>query len=286
MVNGSSIVYEVIGAGPAVILTPGGRFGMDIPGLRPLAEELAKSMTVVLWDRPNTGASELKFSGDSESQMAADDLAGLLTALDLAPAVLAGGSAGSRVSAIAAIRHPEVVEKLVLWSLSGGRFGTMFLAMQYLLPHIAAAWMGGMPPVAELPDMQESIQANPDNERILLGLDRDAFIETLTNWLSAYIPREHQPLPGVDADDVRGIKAPTLIIRNGDGDIYHPAETTLAVHELIAGSTLVEPPWGRHGWFETKQRVAAGQGALFDNWYLLAPIILEFALSAAAPAAS
>jgi pimeloyl-ACP methyl ester carboxylesterase len=278
-VNGSTIVYEVMGDGPPLILTPGGRFGKDVEGLRPLAEALAPSTTVVLWDRPNTGASELKFKGESESQMAADDLAGLLKELDLGPTIVAGGSAGSRVSLIAAIRHPEVVDKLVLWSLSGGRFGTMFLAMQYLLPHIAEAWLGGMEPVTKLPDMKESIRANPANEGILLGQDRQAFIDTLTQWLSAYIPRDDQPVPGVDADDVRTVAAPTLVFRNGDGDIYHPAETSIAVHELIPGAVLAEPPWGRDGWFKTKQRVAAGEGGFFSNWQLLAPAILDFALS-------
>ena len=278
-VNGSTIVYEVMGDGPPLILTPGGRFGKDVVGLRPLAEALAPSTTVVLWDRPNTGASELKFKGESESQMAADDLAGLLKELDLGPTIVAGGSAGSRVSLIAAIRHPEVVDKLVLWSLSGGRFGTMFLAMQYLLPHIAEAWLGGMEPVTKLPDMKESIRANPANEGILLGQDRQEFIDTLTQWLSAYIPRDDQPVPGVDAADVRTVAAPTLVFRNGDGDIYHPAETSIAVQELIPGAILAEPPWGRDGWFKIKQRVAAGDGGFFSNWQLLAPAILDFALS-------
>ena len=95
-VDGFTVAYDVIGSGPPVILTPGGRFGMDIPGLRPLAQELAESMTVVLWDRPNTGASQLRFDGVSESQMAADCMASLIRKLDLGPTVVAGGSAGSR----------------------------------------------------------------------------------------------------------------------------------------------------------------------------------------------
>jgi len=279
VIDGASISFDVIGEGPPLILTPGGRFGMDIPGLRPLAEELAKSMTVVLWDRPNTGASQLRFDGVSESQMVADTMVALLRELNLAPAVIAGGSAGSRVSLIAAIRHPEVVSKLALWSMSGGRFGTMFLAMNYLLPHIAAAWQGGMAAVTELPDMQESIRANPKNREVLLEMDREKFIEALTGWLGAYIPESGNPLPGVPADEVSRVNVPTLIFRNGDGDIYHPAETSLEVHELVSGSLLVEPPWGRSGWYDTKQRVIAGTGTLFDNWNLLAPQILEFALS-------
>jgi 2-hydroxy-6-oxonona-2,4-dienedioate hydrolase len=155
----------------------------------------------------------------------------------------------------------------------------MFLAMQYLLPHMAEAWLGGMEPVTKLPDMQASIQANPDNERILLRMDRQRFIDTLMQWLSAYIPREDQPVPGVDAADIRTVAVPTLVFRNGDGDIYHPAETSLEVHGLIPGAVLAEPPWGRDGWFKTKQQVAAGHGGFFTNWHLLAPAILDFALS-------
>ena len=43
-VNGLSIGYEIIGSGskPAII-TPGGRFTKETPGVRDLAENLAKA---------------------------------------------------------------------------------------------------------------------------------------------------------------------------------------------------------------------------------------------------
>src|SRR6185437_3735203 len=143
-INGEQIVYELLGAGDPVVLTPGGRFSMEFPGVRPLAEQLAAHYQVLLWDRPNTGKSDVKFTGNSESEMHADDLAALLHALDLAPAVLVGGSAGSRLSLVTAIRHPEVASKLAIWWMSGGVFGTMYLAMNYILPVIAAALVDGM----------------------------------------------------------------------------------------------------------------------------------------------
>ena len=40
--------------------------------------------------------------------MQADTLAGLLTELDMAPAVIIGGSGGSRVSLLTAAGHPDV----------------------------------------------------------------------------------------------------------------------------------------------------------------------------------
>jgi hypothetical protein len=76
-VNGSTIGYELIGDGPPVILMPRGSFGEDVEGLRPLADELSRSTTLVMWDRPNAGVSDLKFGKESGAQMAADDLVGL-----------------------------------------------------------------------------------------------------------------------------------------------------------------------------------------------------------------
>jgi len=277
LVNGSFITYEVLGDGQPIILTPGGRFGKDVPGLRPLAVRLAERMKVVLWDRPNTGASDFKFRGRSESEMAADDLAGLLRGLGLAPAVVAGGSAGSRVSLITAIRHPDVVSKLIMWMMSGGNFGTMFLAMQYVLPYTAEAWLGGMEAVARMAPLQENIQANPRNRELLAQMDPDEFIRVMTAWLNAYVPDPDRPVPGVETKEVKGVAVPTLIFRNGDGDIYHPPEVSQALHELIEGSVLAEPPWPRDEWFRTKQRVAAGAGNFFDDWHELAPSIVEFA---------
>jgi pimeloyl-ACP methyl ester carboxylesterase len=275
-INGTTIVYEVLGDGPPLVLTPGGRFGKDVPGVRPLAEKLAKEMTVVLWDRPNTGDSDFKFTGASESEMAADDLAELLRTLDLTPAVIAGGSAGSRISLITAFRHAEVVHKLVVWMMSGGKFGTMFLAMNYLLPHMAAAWADGMEAVCDVRDIKERIQAHPELREQIVGWDRQAFLDQLDRWLDAYVPKPGYPLPGVHQDSLKQITAPTLIFRNNDNDLYHAVEASLKVHELISSSTLVEPPWPRDSWFQTKLRQKTSGGNLFDDWIQLAQPILEF----------
>lgn len=280
VINGGKIRYELLGDGPPLALTPGGRFGMDIPGLRPLAERLAEQHTVLLWDRPNSGASDVKFTGESESQMYADDLAALLKHLDLAPAVIAGGSAGSRVSALVAISHPEVTEKVVLWMMSGGIFGTMFLAMNYLLPFMAAAQWGGMETVAEMPQWRETIEANPSNAQRLASIDPQEFLNVTSNWLAAYIPRDDQPLPGVDASRIELIKKPTLIFRNGKQDLYHPEKVALDLHRLIPGSILAEPPWGEDEWNRVKRLNVAGKMGFFEDWHKLAPQILEFSVGA------
>src|SRR5579864_8518822 len=102
-VDGLSISYEIIGEGRPWVITPGGRFSKDYPGVRQLAEGLAgEGNRVLIWDRPNCGESDVCFSGESGSAMQADTLAALLTQLDMAPAVIIGGSGGSRVSMLTA----------------------------------------------------------------------------------------------------------------------------------------------------------------------------------------
>ena len=155
-----SISYEVIGEGRPWAITPGGRFSKDYPGVRELAETLAREGNqVLIYDRPNCGASDVCFTGASESAMQADTLAALLTELDMAPAVIIGGSGGARVSMLTAARHREVASGLAFWWISGGAFGLMSLGMHYCGQSLVKAWHGSMEDVVALPEWEEVLAA-------------------------------------------------------------------------------------------------------------------------------
>jgi pimeloyl-ACP methyl ester carboxylesterase len=275
-VNGGKVAYEILGEGDPIVLTPGGRFSMGIPGLRPLAEALAPHMKVLIWDRPNAGASDLNFTGETESDMHADTLAELLRRLDMAPAVIAGGSAGARVSLITALRHPDVTRKILGWWLSGGVYGTMILAMTYNLPFMATALTGGMTGVADMPQWAETIAANPGNRQRLLDMDVEEFLAVMDRWLRAFVPEEGKPIPGVTSEQFASIDVPTVIWRSSPLDRYHTEETSLRVHSLIPGAKLVEPPWGDDEWTRLQILTSQGKGHIFDTWPRLAPQILEY----------
>src|SRR6516225_6585701 len=68
-VNGLNIGYELIGDGERPwVVTAGGRFNKETPGLRQLAEALAAhNNRVLIWDRPNCGESDVCFAGESAS---------------------------------------------------------------------------------------------------------------------------------------------------------------------------------------------------------------------------
>lgn len=277
-IDGTTIAYEIIGEGAPWVVTPGGRFTKEAPGVRELAEALAvHGQRVLIWDRPNTGASDVCFSGASESEMQADRLGGLLRALDMAPAVVIGGSGGSRVSLLAAARHPEVASKLAMWWISGGPFGLLTLAIVYCGESIRAAWQGGMEAVVELPEWAEVLERNPGNRQRFLDLDPRQFIETLERWMLAYCPDPTAMVPGIRDDACADLAVPTLVFRSGKSDPYHTRATSELLHKLIPGSRLVEPPWGDTEWIERSDAARSGTGHLFERWPLLAPQLLEFA---------
>ena len=265
------------------MVTPGGRFSKDTPGIRALATELAgHGKQVLIWDRPNTGASDICFRGASESAMQADMLAGLLVGLGMAPAVLVGGSGGARVSLLTAARHPEVADKVALLWISGGIYGLMLLAVHYCGESIRAAWAGGMEAVAALPEWSEVIERNPGNRQRFLDLDPGEFIETLQRWMAAYCPDAVVNRP-----------------RAGRRDVRHPRRTHAGLPERIHRSapppgpppstwppSSPVPDWSslRGGTTNGTRRGEAarsGRGHLFERWPMLVPQLLEFAGSRA-----
>jgi pimeloyl-ACP methyl ester carboxylesterase len=274
-VNGLSIGYEIIGSGSkTAIITPGGRFPKETPGVRDLAENLANhDYKTVIWDRPNCGESDVCFEGETESILNADTLAGLLRKLDMAPALLIGGSAGSRVSLIVTKRHPDVVRKLALVWITGDAIGLAGLVGVYCGGLYTAAKIGGMAAVAEDSGLAEPIARNPGNRDRVLSQDFGKFCETMQRWGRSFLPEGGSPVPGLLPDDFRRIKVPVLIFRSGESDPHHPRYTTEQVHALIPGSHMVEPPWGDREWLD---RMADAANGLFLNWGKLAQQLAKF----------
>ena len=278
-INGGRVVFDLVGPddGLPLVLTPGGRFGMDFPGVRQLGEALAAGgMRVLLWDRPNCGHSDVQFFGRTESHMRAETLTRLLQELDFGPAVLAGGSGGARDSMVTALLFPDVATKLVLWSIVGGVFGITNLACVYNLPQIRAAYVGGMGAVASLPGWAETIALNPNNRQRLIDFDRAEFLDVQLRWLSAFVPKPGQIIPGVDDEDFQDLTLPTLIVRGGIDDLDHPRQTSFDAHALIRSSVLVDPPWPEDAWERGTAAAARGEGGIFDYWATGAPTMLNF----------
>jgi pimeloyl-ACP methyl ester carboxylesterase len=280
-VGGLWLDYELIGPaeGQPLVLTPGGRYPRDTAGVPELGQIFAKNgYRVLLWDRPGCGASDIAFTAPSESVMNANALVGLVQALGLKDIVLVGGSAGSRISLMAAARMPHNVRKIAIWWLSGGAIGLAGLAWFYCGDQVAAASRGGMEEVVKLPSWAEQIGRNPRIRNILLAQDPDTYIATMQTWAEAFGYRSDTPMPGISAEEFASLTMPVLVFRSGKSDMAHTRRTSEWVHELLPNSVLREPPWGDQEWnyVSTFPIDPANRRGRFERWPLIAPDVLEF----------
>jgi pimeloyl-ACP methyl ester carboxylesterase len=240
-VRGLNINYEIIGdSGPAVTLVTGGRRGYA--EMVPLARRIAENgYRVFLHDRRNTGASDILIKADEVEEITwADDLHQLLGDHDALPAFIGGSSAGARTSMLFGIRHPEATRGLLLLRVTGGKFAAERLPENYYGQYIRIAEQGGMAAICATDQYRERIEANPANRERLENMDPAEFIAVMSRLRELFVAGADFPVMGISDDDVRAIKAPTIIIPGNDNT--HSSKSGLIAHQMIAGSELHQLP--------------------------------------------
>lgn len=111
-VPGASLHYEVSGAGPVLLLIPGGP--ADAGGFAPVRNVLSDRYTVVAYDPRGLSRSPLDGEArDTTVQTFADDAHQLLAAHGTGPAYVLGDSSGALVGLELVSQHPEQVRALV-----------------------------------------------------------------------------------------------------------------------------------------------------------------------------
>jgi pimeloyl-ACP methyl ester carboxylesterase len=111
-VPGATIYYEVQGAGPVLLIIPGGP--QDAGVFADLSQRLADRYTVVAYDP--RGNSRSTFDGAPEEQVLdvhGDDAARLVEALGQGPAYVFGTSGGAQIGLNLTARYPQLVRALV-----------------------------------------------------------------------------------------------------------------------------------------------------------------------------
>jgi len=110
---GANLYYEVRGAGPVLLLIPGGNG--DAAPFERAANELAAWYTVVTYDRRGFSRSTLDASPDDQRRLETDcnDAIRLLDELSAPTAFVLGSSSGAIVALDLITRHPERIRRLV-----------------------------------------------------------------------------------------------------------------------------------------------------------------------------
>lgn len=219
-VNGLKMYYEIYGQGKPIVLVHGGGSTIQT-SFEKIIPLLAKNRKVIALElqahgRTNDRNADLSFEQD------ADDIAALLKNLGIDQADFFGFSNGGTTALQVAIRHPEMVDKLVLGSALAKRHGV-------------PGWFWGFMKQARLENMPEQLKTayrqvstNPDGLQVMH--DKDA--KRMVNFKD------------IPDDKIGAVKVPTLIII-GDKDVITP-EHALEMHRQIANSELAIIPGG-HG---------------------------------------
>ena len=111
--NDLDIYVEQVGAGPDVLLIGG--LGDTVESWQFQLDGLADRYRVTAFDNRGAGRTAMP-EGPATVEAMADDAAGVLRALEIPSAHVAGFSGGSIIAQELALRHPQLVRSLVLQS--------------------------------------------------------------------------------------------------------------------------------------------------------------------------
>jgi pimeloyl-ACP methyl ester carboxylesterase len=119
-VNGAELWYRTTGEGTPLVQIHGAGFGHG--NLEPATPELAEHFFVIDYDQRGYGNSERPVQ-DYSIETWADDIAGLLDALDLPAAHIHGTSMGGMVATVFAGKYPDRTRSVVI-NCAAARLGT------------------------------------------------------------------------------------------------------------------------------------------------------------------
>lgn len=199
-VNGVHLYYEIHGTGKPLVLLHGGlgagpMFGPNVPAL-------AKGRQVILVDLQGHGRTA-DVDRPLDPRYMADDVAALVGHLKLGRADVMGFSLGAAVALQTAIRHPDVVHKVVAVSAIARRdaFYPDILGMQASVGAAAAEGMKQTPMYA----LYRAIAPRPQD------------FPRLLDKIGALMRQAHDY-----TKEIATITAPVLLVQ-GDADIVPPS---------------------------------------------------------------
>jgi pimeloyl-ACP methyl ester carboxylesterase len=219
-VNGIKMYYEIYGQGKPLVLIHGGgssietTFGRIIP-------MLANKYKVIAMDLQAHGRTSDRDAPESFEQDA-DDVVSLLKNLNISKADFFGFSNGGTTTVQIAIRHPELVDKIILGSALCKRNGVPVQFWDFM----KQATLANMP--EQLKEAYLKVSHNPKGLQTMHDKDAERMIS----------------FKDIPDEQIQSIKMPTLIII-GDQDVIKP-EHAIEIHRLIGKSELAIIPGG-HG---------------------------------------
>ena len=112
-VNGVDFYCELRGSGPTVVLIPPG--DGDCGAYATVADILSDEFTILTFDmRGCSRSGRPRDWNPITPEILADDVAGIIKALNLAPATVYGCSSGGQTCLCLGVRHPEIIRNIII----------------------------------------------------------------------------------------------------------------------------------------------------------------------------
>jgi pimeloyl-ACP methyl ester carboxylesterase/DNA-binding CsgD family transcriptional regulator len=238
--DGTSVAYATVGAGPLLLFVGGWlshlELSWDLPAERAFLETLANGRTLVRYDRSGCGLSdrpnEVGWSLDFEEVT----IHAVMSAVGGTKFDLIGSSLGVPIAIDWAARHPETINRLVLYG--GWAQGHQVSAPEvrdHVVGLIRSAWGLGSDVLTEM----FAPEASAETRAALSNYQRQSSsAETAAELLLACYE--------IDVFDRLGnVNAPTLLLHRRY-DRAAPLEQSKLIASHIEGARLVELPGRSH----------------------------------------
>jgi pimeloyl-ACP methyl ester carboxylesterase len=252
-VNGINLYYETHGSGRPLILLHGGLGSGEMFG--PTLTTLAAGHQVIAVDLQGHGRTA-DIDRPISVQDMADDIAALITDLGLDKPDVMGYSLGGGVAFFTAVRHPELVGKLIVVSVNFRRSAIYadMLGMQGQMSAASAEFMKETP----MYELYQRVAPRPEDFGRLL----DKMGESMAKDFDF-------------TDELRTIKVPTLIA-SADADMFPPSHS-VEIFELLGGGQR-DGGWMGEGRPEGAHALAIIPGATHYNSFA-SPVLAAAALA-------
>ena len=219
-VNGLNMYYETYGGTSRPLVLLHGAFSAIGTSFGKLLPELAKTRQVIAFELQAHGRTA-DIDRPLTLEGMADDVAAALQQLGIEQADVFGYSMGAGVALHFAIRHPELLSKLMLASVT------------YNMSGVHSGLMEGM---AEMkPEMMHGSPWHEEYTRLA------PHPEDFARLFAKKTEMDRQ-LKDLSEETIRAIKAPTLLIL-GDSDLVRP-EHAVEMFRLLGGGIFGDTPAG------------------------------------------
>lgn len=247
-VNDIQMYYEIHGTGDPVVLIQG--LAADRTFWGPNLSGLIKKHQILLLDYRGAGDTD-KPATPYSTKMFADDIAGLLEAVGIAPAHIVGRSMGGCIAQWLGILHPTRVRSLILAATWARADAFLRRSLRAWTSLVEKQGLEGLFEQALLWCYTRDF-FEPENARALEGLEKLVFANRQPADAfrrQSLAGQEHDAL-----DRLPRITAPTLVVV-GEQDILTPRKLSEELAAMIPKAELRVLPSLGHAFYEQRPEV-------------------------------